>query len=613
MKYATRIGQGLALCLVALVASSALAVGPMTVGIEGALSSKGGGPVADGQYAITFRLYTSKTTNTASWTEKGTVDVKAGAFDHVLGTTTSLAPLLQLKTNEYWLGAQVGTEPELPRVQLHAVFFAMRAKLSEGVECTGCIATSALKPGDLDLKGGTITVGKLNADTVAAKTVGASTVNATGNVKAAAFEGDGSKLTGIKVPAGTCPQQQVVVGVDKDGKLVCGAASPLPDDGVDQVSQGLVQVVGDLYAATVPVNVPDNNPIGGKATLTVPSVGAVNKLTVTAEVTLDAGSSGIDKLRVCLVGPGGAVPNNAGFDANYCTGAKQYLLHEKSGSGKKLLGTWPSPNKVVKGDITKDWTNKSPAGTWTLQVIDTTFDNNAADIGKIRKFVLSARTTGNKKINVVKDMVVDGALTVKGDGGFQKNVAIDGNLTVKGTINGDVQGWVYTHWGRMDCPTGQKKLYDGSGYSGHHGHSGAGTPLCLHPSTPGPNSGTSSSDLLYAMYTDHMHGTGLPNGKRIYCARCYEPSKGPCWVLPNHNVCPTGWKASYTGFMIGGHYQHSNPGERICLSDKQDTSGGSGGSAWYHTRVHGGEASGSAHSNSYPHDKTVRCALCCRQ
>jgi subtilisin-like proprotein convertase family protein len=396
----------LAAVVVAALCAPAVAAVPATIAIEGALQTKGGGPVSDGSYTLTFKIYKGKTEGVASWTSTAKVTVFKGAFTYVLGSAKSLAPLLAIKTGSLWVSAQVAGDPELPRVRMHAAPFALHAARAESIDCTGCIATSAIKAGSLNLTGGTLT-----ADKVVAKTL----------------VGDGSAITGIKVPAGQCPKGQVVTGIDKQGKLVCGSASPLPDDGIDKVSQGLIAIVGDLYNGNVPVDINDNNPKGSESKITLKNVGKVDKLTVTVKLTITSGSSGIEKLRVCLISPGGGVPNNAGFAADYCKGKFQYLLHDKGGAGKKLINTWPSPTKEISGDI-NEWISKDPSGTWILQVVDTNFDTNKV-IGTINTFKLSARTTGNNKVNVVKDIIVDGPAT------FNKNVQVNGDLNVTGTVS----------------------------------------------------------------------------------------------------------------------------------------------------------------------------------
>ncbi len=377
MKIATQAKLAvIAFAAIALVSVEAFAGAPGTVHVEGFLHTTGGGPVADGNYNLTFSLYGGKTGGSALWSEAATgVPVKGGQWARTLGVSKAIKAATLTSAAHVWLGVKVGNEPELPRLKVHSAMYALSAGVAQGLDCTGCV-----------------TAKQLNL--------------AAGSIKAKEFVGDGSKLTGIKIPSGKCPTGKVVSGIDANGKLICGSASPLPDDGVDKVSQGLIAIVGDLYLGNAPVNINDNNPKGSQSVITLKNVGKVDKLTVTVGLSVTSGNSGIDKLKVCLIAPGGAIPNNAGFNKTYCTGKNQYLLHDLSGAGKKLLSTWPSPTKEVNGNIA-EWIGKDPSGNWTVQVVDTNFDTNKV-IGKIEKFQISARTTGNNKVNVVKEMIVDG-------------------------------------------------------------------------------------------------------------------------------------------------------------------------------------------------------------
>ncbi len=394
---ALAIAVGGVFCL----AGPAHAAVPQTVHLEGTLLSNGGGPVADGNYTVTFSLYAAKTAGSAMWQEGPVaIAVKNGQWAYALGTKKPIAAAAISAAKELWFGVKVGNDPELPRSRMHSGFYAQAAATAWGVSCTGCIATSALKPGPLNLKGQTIT--------------------------AKEFIGDGSKLTGIKIPSGTCGAGLLAKGIDSNGKLICAKAAPLPDDGISQVSQGLVHVVGAIYEQTAKVNIPDNNPAGTHSKLVIPNVGNVDKLTFTVEINIKAGNNGIGNLKLCLVAPGGA--DHKLNDKPFCGGAKRYKLHDSTGgTAKKLIGTWPDPNKILSGDLTKDYFGKNPAGTWKLWVVDTKYDNNSSSIAEITSFSASARTTGNKKI------AVQGQQVVTGNASFKKDVHIAGNLTIGGS------------------------------------------------------------------------------------------------------------------------------------------------------------------------------------
>ena len=608
-------------CILAFSAASSAA--PKTMVVEGVLNATGGGAVADGDYIVTFTLYNVKTGGTAVWKEGPLVTgVLGGRFQHVLGSATPFEPALLDKLQQGWLGLTVGKEPELARTPLHSVAWAMRAAaaadlacsgcvkddhLAAGavsankvgfpyagaktkggpansaldLQCTGCVSVAELKiDGDLDLGGNALKAKKVTAGDVAA-----------GTVSATSYVGDGSKLSGIKTPAGSCKiKGQVVKGIKADGTLDCIAAMDpqgFPPDVIDEVSNSLIhnQFVDETAGKKMPIA--DNNPTGSSDTLVFPDIGIAQKL----EVLVDLSNSDLATVTVTLFDP-----NNV-----------KYILYSKAGPGKVLKTTYPTLTKPVSGDLTT-WVGKNPKGKWRLQVVDVGFVNNGVD-GALNAWSVRIQTLSNQKIEIKGKLIVDEDLSVK------KSATIDGDLTVKGTINGLVNqsGWVFHDWGTKQCPTGTTKLYDGVAFSGHYSHQGAGDMLCMVPSQPGPSSGTSSSDLLYPVSTDHMHGTSMTMQRLVYCARCYTPDKGPCFEMFGSETCPTGFQAMYQGFSVGGHYQHANPLQRVCLDrQKYDTSTShSDGARMYHTRMHAGTPG--PYGGKYPTGRTVRCALCCRK
>ncbi|HAN31002.1 MAG TPA: hypothetical protein DCQ06_05340, partial [Myxococcales bacterium] len=205
------------LVVVMMTAVSASAAVPQTIVFEGALTSAVGGPVVDGTYDLTFKMYVAETSNVAFWNETAKISVKSGRISHVLGSVTKLSAATVAAASEVWLGVSVGLDPELPRRRLQSVPFALvaaQAQTALGLSCTGCVSSKAIKwTGDLDLAGNSVKVQQLIAKSINAQ-----------QVAAQAFIGDGSQLTGIKVPSGKCPADQVVTGIDASGGLICKAS-----------------------------------------------------------------------------------------------------------------------------------------------------------------------------------------------------------------------------------------------------------------------------------------------------------------------------------------------------------------------------------------------------
>ena len=395
---AARRSPLLALTLTLGAALTAQAAVPATVAIEGRLLADGGGAVADGDYAVTFALYTSQNAQQAVWSETAPkLAVKSGVFGHPLGSVKALDPSL-LAGGEAWLGLQVGNDPELARNRFHSVPFALRAAVADGLACTGCVSLNALKAdGDLDLGGNALKSKLISTNSVVATTVSAS-----------AFVGDGSKLTGIKLPAGTCPQGQAAVGIDSAGKLQCAAGAA--GGSLEQVSGGLLttKYAQPVVSATVPKDLEDNNPIGIYDEIVVPDIGAVKDLTVSVKLS----NSDMTGVEVLLYDPLNV----------------KYVLYQGGNPGKSLSDTWP-PSKPVSGDLTT-WSGKNAKGKWRLRVIDSKFLNNGKD-GQLESWSINLLAEKSNQVTSTGLFLAAG--------GLQHQVSAGPPFACKA----DFTGWMY--------------------------------------------------------------------------------------------------------------------------------------------------------------------------
>ena len=408
----------LALAL-ALTGVSEAAAAPSTVAVHGAMQATGGAQSADGKYLLKFAIYSAEKAGTASWSEPPvSIVVQNGTFRHVLGLTKPLTPELITALPKAWLGVTVDVDPELPRVPLHAVTsalvagglsctgcveskhlgdgsisaqklgFAFAASATKGgpatsalsLQCTGCVSVAALKfDGDMNLGGNGLAAKKISATAIAAATISAQS-----------FVGDGSQLSGIKVPASACKNaDEQVKGINADGSVLCGKGGGLPPDGIDEISNGLIfnQFI-DSALSSKPLPILDSNPIGSVSEIDVPSVGVAQKLTVHVEVE----NSNVAGLTLTLFDP-----NNVGY----------VLLKEGQGKGQKLVATYPDPDATVSGDLTK-WEGQNPAGIWRLKVVDNLHLNDGLD-GQVKLWRVDIQTLSNKKIQIKGDLYVDGA------------------------------------------------------------------------------------------------------------------------------------------------------------------------------------------------------------
>lgn len=259
---ARRLGRFFAVVLTVGVCSQAVAAAPTAVAVQAVLRSAGGGPVADGKYVVTFRLYDSADSKTELFKElHPVVPVAAGMLRVWLGAANAAKPLpteLFTTGKALFVGVQISDDPELPRAPLSAVPYALHAAhadaathvsgaidgkqlaagsvantalgfayaaskikggaadLAVDLTCTGCVSVDEMKfDKDIDLTGRALSADKINAKAITA-----------GTIVAQSFIGDGSKLSGISQPAGACKVGQHVTGIQSDGSLVCAANNP---------------------------------------------------------------------------------------------------------------------------------------------------------------------------------------------------------------------------------------------------------------------------------------------------------------------------------------------------------------------------------------------------
>ena len=114
------------LCL--MMAISASAQMPKTLNYQGTLTS-GSTVVPDGNYNVTFRLYTAPSGGSAVWTEAQTVVTRNGVFNAVLG---KFVPLPASFNTSYWMSLKIGADPEAsPRLEMTGVCYSMHSAVAD--------------------------------------------------------------------------------------------------------------------------------------------------------------------------------------------------------------------------------------------------------------------------------------------------------------------------------------------------------------------------------------------------------------------------------------------------------------------------------------------------
>jgi hypothetical protein len=98
---------------------------PRTLSYQGVLTNNSGQPEPDKDYAFKFCLYESGAGGSPIWCEEKILPVKNGLFSTILGDKTPFGPAVKFD-RPYWLGIQVGNEPELsPHIPLTSVGYSM--------------------------------------------------------------------------------------------------------------------------------------------------------------------------------------------------------------------------------------------------------------------------------------------------------------------------------------------------------------------------------------------------------------------------------------------------------------------------------------------------------
>lgn len=200
MKSLTLRGYRPLLLLLGLLCGKvAQAAVPSALTADGVLTSQGGGPVADGNYAVTFSIYKNDAGGSSVWSEGPLqVAVKNGAFSQALGTTNPVDASVAAAGG--WITLAVGNDPELARKPWRSVPFALWAQVAEGLECSGCVKAGML------------------ADDVS------SSFAKKAELSPVATSGNYSDLKGIPLgpkPGDACQVGMVVTGIGLDGKLQC--------------------------------------------------------------------------------------------------------------------------------------------------------------------------------------------------------------------------------------------------------------------------------------------------------------------------------------------------------------------------------------------------------
>lgn len=109
-----------------LICSLAYADVPKLINFQGRLTDASGKFVPDGNYSLTFKIYTDSTGGSAKWQEAQLVMVTKGLFNVILGSVTPIPDSI-FEYSSSFLGIQVAADPEMiPRQRLSSLGYAYR-------------------------------------------------------------------------------------------------------------------------------------------------------------------------------------------------------------------------------------------------------------------------------------------------------------------------------------------------------------------------------------------------------------------------------------------------------------------------------------------------------
>jgi len=110
----------------AIVDSADAVTVPQMLSYQGKLTDTLGQPVPDGNYQLTFRLYTAPSGGSAFWTEGQTIVVRNGLFSALLGAVTPIGSVPD--AGALYLSLQVAVDPELsPRLRIASAAYSYLA------------------------------------------------------------------------------------------------------------------------------------------------------------------------------------------------------------------------------------------------------------------------------------------------------------------------------------------------------------------------------------------------------------------------------------------------------------------------------------------------------
>jgi hypothetical protein len=130
-----------------LASTAAFATFPRLMNYQGRLDDAAGKPLANGNYQVTFRLFSVPSAGSPLWTETQTVTTTEGVFAVLLGSLDSIPDFIFYQDSAYLEIQPNGSSPVVPRSRLSTVPYAMRA--NDADKLGGALASNYPQSGEV--------------------------------------------------------------------------------------------------------------------------------------------------------------------------------------------------------------------------------------------------------------------------------------------------------------------------------------------------------------------------------------------------------------------------------------------------------------------------------
>ena len=147
-------------------------------------------------------------------------------------------------------------------------------------------------------------------------------------------------------------------------------------------------------------------------------------------------------------------------------------------------------------------------------------------------------------------------------------------------------GVSYTRWGKLTCPPGRQRAYDGAIVGSKYNEGGSSEFLCLHnqpdflptvPGSQGERSRMFGTELRnYVGHNENVPALSHLVNHEISCSVCYASSRSVMIIVPGRKTCPPSWTREYYEYMVADKYAtHHRLRAPICLDFHAEAAYGS--------------------------------------